>query len=203
MKKVSKMVLVMLVAGLILFPLAVDAKTDKVFSENFAQENGTYPDSFFVLDEGAVQEVINGSFVMVGGGEMGFTDHGAAFDIPDSATKVTFSFKLKSDLNMMSAVVFVTGGQAVQVQFYGDTILASFGGEHDFMPVAVNSGEWTRVIFKVDLTAGTYDLIIDDVTVAQDLSVSAQDFPMNILIGAMGTEGQVAIDNISVKLSDK
>ncbi len=147
--------------------------------------------------------MINGSFVIVGGGEMGFTDHGAVFDIPGSATNVTFSFKLKSDLNMMSAVVFVTGGQAVQVQFYGDTILASFGGEHDFMPVAVNSGEWTRVIFKVDLTAGIYDLIIDDVTVAEDLSVSAQDFPVNILIGAMGTEGQVAIDNISVKISDK
>jgi hypothetical protein len=203
MKKVSKMVLVMLVAVLILFPLAADAKTDKVFNENFAQENGVYPDSFFVMDEGSVQEVQQGSFVIVGGGELGFTDHGAVLNIPDSATNVTFSFKLKSDMNMMSAVVFAHNGQAVQVQFYGDTILASFGGEHDFMPVAVNSGEWTRVIFHVDLAANTYDLIIDDVTVAEDLSVSAQDFPMNILYGAMGTDGQVAIDNISVKLSDK
>ncbi len=41
MKKVSKMVLIMLVVVLILFPLAADAKTDKVFGENFAQENGT------------------------------------------------------------------------------------------------------------------------------------------------------------------
>ncbi|MEX1307584.1 MAG: hypothetical protein AB1Z19_03570, partial [Eubacteriales bacterium] len=183
--------------------LAASAKTTQVFHENFAQENGQYPSSFFVLDEGAVQEVIQGRFVMVGGGEMGFTDHGASLNIPESATQVTCSFKIKSDLNMMSAFVFVQGGQAVQVRFYGDTISASFGGEHDFMTVGTNSGEWTRVIFKVDLVAGVYDLIIDDVTVATDLSVSPQGLPFNILIGTLGTEGEAAFDNIKVSISDK
>ena len=71
------------------------------------------------------------------------------------------------------------------------------------MPVASNSGDWTRVIFKVDLAANTYDLIIDDVTVAEGLSVSDQDFPVNILYGAIGTEGKVALDNIKVSISDK
>ena len=203
MKKVSKMILVTLVVALMLFPMAASAKTTQVFQENFAQENGEYPGSFFVLDEGAVQEVIQGRFVMVGGGEYGFTDHGAFLDIPESATHVTCAFKIKSDLNMMSAFVFVQGGQAVQVRFYGDTISASFGGEHDFMPVGTNSGEWTRVIFKIDLTAGVYDLIIDDVTVAEDLSVSAQALPFNILVGTLGTEGEAAFDNIKVSVSDK
>ena len=202
MKKVSKMILVTLVLVLMLFPMAASAKTTQVLNENFAQENGAYPSTFFVLDEGSVQEVIQGSFVMVGGGEYGFTDHGAFLDIPDSATSVTCSFKIKSDLNMMSAFVFVQNGQAVQVRFYGDTISASFGGEHDFMTVGTNSGEWTRVIFKIDLTAGVYDLIIDDVTVAEDLSVSAQGLPFNILIGTLGTEGEAAFDNIKVSVSD-
>lgn len=203
MKKFYKMILITLVVMLMIFPMAASAKTTQVFKENFTQENGEYPGSFFVLDEGTVQEVIQGSFVMVGGGEYGLTDHGAYLDIPASATQITCSFKIKSDLNMMSAFVFVQDGQAVQVRFYGDTISASFGGEHDFMTVGTNSGEWTRVIFKIDLTAGTYDLIIDDVTVAEDLSVSAQALPFNILIGTLGTEGEAAFDNIKVSVSDK
>ncbi len=202
MKKVPKIILATLILALMLFPLAASAKTTQVFHENFAQENGEYPESFFVLDEGVVQEVLQGSFV-IAGGEYGFTDHGAVLDIPASAKKITCAFKIKSDLALMSAFVFVVDGQAIQIQVFGDTVLASFGGEHDFMPVAENCGEWMHVIAKIDLTAGTYDLIIDDVMAAEDLSVSEQSFPMNILYGAMGTEGQVALDNIKVSVSDK
>lgn len=202
MKNVSRIILVSLVLVLMLFPMTASAKTVKVFKENFAQEEGQYPESFFPMQAGAVQEVAQGSFVIVGG-ENGFTSHGAVLNIPSSSTKLTCSYKMKSDTSMMTAFAFVHDGKAVQVQFFGDTILASFGGEHDFMPVATNSTEWTRVIIKMDLVNDTYDLIIDDVTVAEDLSVSAQAMPLNMLFGTMGTEGEAALDNISVKISNK
>jgi len=203
MKKLSKMVLVILMVLLVFFPLTASAKMTKVFAENFAQENGEYPASFFPLEPGAVQHVDKGSFVIVGGGEMGFTSQGAVFNIPSYASQITCSYKMKSDLNMMTAFAFIHNGQAVQVQFFGETILASFGGEHDFMPVATNTGSWTRVIIKMDVDAGVYDLFINDVMVAESLSVSNQPIPVNMLFGTMGTQGQAALDNISVKVLDK
>jgi|GEM_PF-2976919 len=208
MKQIKRVFLLSLILVVVFSLNFVTASAaPKEFNENFQKyDAGSYPTCFMPFNAGAIQGVSSeygSKAFVIGNEEFGFTDHGAMVDIDPDATSLTLSFKILMTGEGQTATALIHNGVAVQVMFVGGGIMAS-SGQEDFVPVGAYSTEtWYRVIAKVDLVNETYDLIIDDVKVADDFEVSHQPIPVNLLVGTYGADNTAAFDNMSIKSKSK
>ena len=202
MKKIMILTAVMVMV-FSLFALSASAKTSQLYNENFSSySDGEFPDSLMTLSPAPIQEVQKKSFV-IENDTMNFSTHGALFAIDPATTRLSLSCKVKVSGGIVTLIGFGTTEKAMQVQFLQGTLMASYGGPHELMPVGSYSDDvWIRVLSKIDFDSSTYDLEIDDVLVAEGLPLSditPEDLPLPFMVGAYGENQAVVLDNIIVK----